>query len=208
MPAAPQRLAQSTLCAAAWPPAPTGAAMATATQAPSTTLAGRVDKRRRRATIIQAAGAPVRNDVACGGGGGGGGTSSRGREGRGKQTGSQRGDVARATRPRLDADWASLASVVLRPLAALCHPPQDHSLRREVVVAARSAALLQTGRNRSAAGRWRCAEGAPCGASAQRCARSTTRRGRPRGGTKVAARIGERLRSEIGRGGRPRVGDG
>ena len=36
----------------------------------------------------------------------------------------------------------------------------------------------------------------------------TTRRGRPRGGTKVAARIGERLRSEIGRGGRPRVGDG
>ena len=37
---------------------------------------------------------------------------------------------------------------------------------------------------------------------------STTRRGRPRGGTKVAARIGERLRSEIGRGGRPRVGDG
>ena len=37
---------------------------------------------------------------------------------------------------------------------------------------------------------------------------STTRRGRPRGGTKVAARIGERLRREIGRGGRPRVGDG
>ena len=35
------------------------------------------------------------------------------------------------------------------------------------------------------------------------------RRGRPRGGTKVEARIGERLRSwgrEIGRGGRPRVG--
>ena len=30
----------------------------------------------------------------------------------------------------------------------------------------------------------------------------------PRGGTKVAARIGERLRREIGRGGRPRVGDG
>ena len=37
---------------------------------------------------------------------------------------------------------------------------------------------------------------------------NTTRRGRPRGGTKVAARIGERLRREIGRGGRPRVGDG
>ena len=37
---------------------------------------------------------------------------------------------------------------------------------------------------------------------------STTRRGRPRGGTKLAARIGERLRREIGRGGRPRVGDG
>ena len=37
---------------------------------------------------------------------------------------------------------------------------------------------------------------------------STTRRGRPRGGTKVEARIGERLRREIGRGGRPRVGDG
>ena len=37
---------------------------------------------------------------------------------------------------------------------------------------------------------------------------STTRRGRPRGGTKVAARIGERLRREIGRAGRPRVGDG
>ena len=36
----------------------------------------------------------------------------------------------------------------------------------------------------------------------------STRRGRPRGGTKVAARIGERLRREIGRGGRPRVGDG
>ena len=36
----------------------------------------------------------------------------------------------------------------------------------------------------------------------------TTRRGRPRGGMKVAARIGERLRREIGRGGRPRVGDG
>ena len=37
---------------------------------------------------------------------------------------------------------------------------------------------------------------------------STTRRGRPRGGTKVEARIGEGLRREIGRGGRPRVGDG
>ena len=111
VPAAPQRLAQSTLCAAAWPPAPTAAAMATATQAPSTTLAGRVDKRRRRAAIIQAARAPVRNDVACGGGRGRGGTSSRGRERRGKQTGSQRGKVARAARPRLDADWASLASV-------------------------------------------------------------------------------------------------
>jgi len=36
---------------------------------------------------------------------------------------------------------------------------------------------------------------------------STTRRWRPRGGTKVEARIGERLRREIGRGGRPRVGD-
>ena len=36
----------------------------------------------------------------------------------------------------------------------------------------------------------------------------TTRVGRPRGGMKVAARIGERLRREIGRGGRPRVGDG
>ena len=36
----------------------------------------------------------------------------------------------------------------------------------------------------------------------------TTRVGRPRGGMKVAARIGERLRKEIGRGGRPRVGDG
>jgi len=32
--------------------------------------------------------------------------------------------------------------------------------------------------------------------------------GRPRGGMKVAARIGERLRKEIGRGRRPRVGDG
>ena len=32
--------------------------------------------------------------------------------------------------------------------------------------------------------------------------------GRPRGGMKVAARIGERLRREIGRGGLPRVGDG
>ena len=36
----------------------------------------------------------------------------------------------------------------------------------------------------------------------------TTRVGRPRGGTKVAARIGERLRREIGRGRLPRVGDG
>ena len=38
----------------------------------------------------------------------------------------------------------------------------------------------------------------------------TTRVGRPRGGMKVAARIGERLRREIGRGRRPRVrvGDG
>ena len=36
----------------------------------------------------------------------------------------------------------------------------------------------------------------------------TTRVGRPRGGTKVEARIGERLRREIGTGGRPRVGDG
>ena len=35
---------------------------------------------------------------------------------------------------------------------------------------------------------------------------STTRRGRPRGGTKIAARIGERLRREIGRGGRPSKG--
>ena len=32
--------------------------------------------------------------------------------------------------------------------------------------------------------------------------------GRPRGGIKVAARIGDRLRREIGRGRRPRVGDG
>ena len=36
----------------------------------------------------------------------------------------------------------------------------------------------------------------------------TTRMGRPRGGMKVAARIGERLRKEIGRGRLPRVGDG
>ena len=36
----------------------------------------------------------------------------------------------------------------------------------------------------------------------------TTRVGRPRGGTKVEARIGERLRREIGRGRLPRVGDG
>ena len=36
----------------------------------------------------------------------------------------------------------------------------------------------------------------------------TTRVGRPRGGMKVAARIGERLRREIGRGRLPRVGDG
>ena len=36
----------------------------------------------------------------------------------------------------------------------------------------------------------------------------TTRVGRTRGGMKVAARIGEKLRREIGRGGRPRVGDG
>ena len=36
----------------------------------------------------------------------------------------------------------------------------------------------------------------------------TTRVGRPRGGIKVAARIGDRLRREIGRGRRPRVGDG
>ena len=38
----------------------------------------------------------------------------------------------------------------------------------------------------------------------------TTRVGRPRGGIKVAARIGEGLRREIGRGRRPRVrvGDG
>ena len=35
-----------------------------------------------------------------------------------------------------------------------------------------------------------------------------TRVGRPRGGMKVAARIGEGLRREIGRGRRPRVGDG
>ena len=36
----------------------------------------------------------------------------------------------------------------------------------------------------------------------------TTRVGRSRGGMKAAARIGERLRREIGRGGRPRMGDG
>ena len=36
----------------------------------------------------------------------------------------------------------------------------------------------------------------------------TTRVGRPRGGMKVAARIGERLRREIGRDGRPRVNYG
>ena len=36
----------------------------------------------------------------------------------------------------------------------------------------------------------------------------TTRVGRPRGGMKVAARSGERLRKEIGRGRSPRVGDG
>jgi len=35
----------------------------------------------------------------------------------------------------------------------------------------------------------------------------TTRVGRLRGGMKVAARIGEALRREIGRGRRPRVGD-
>ena len=38
--------------------------------------------------------------------------------------------------------------------------------------------------------------------------RTSTRVGRPRGGMKVAARIGERLRKEIGRGRPPRVGDG
>ena len=36
----------------------------------------------------------------------------------------------------------------------------------------------------------------------------TTRVGRPRGGMRVAARIGDRLRREIGRDRRPRVGDG
>ena len=36
----------------------------------------------------------------------------------------------------------------------------------------------------------------------------TTRVGRTRGGMKVAARIGEKLRREIGSGRRPRVGDG
>ena len=36
----------------------------------------------------------------------------------------------------------------------------------------------------------------------------TTRVGRPRGGMKVAARIGEGLRREIGRGRLPRVGEG
>ena len=36
----------------------------------------------------------------------------------------------------------------------------------------------------------------------------TSRVGRPRGGMRVAARIGDRLRSEIRRGRRPRVGDG
>ena len=36
----------------------------------------------------------------------------------------------------------------------------------------------------------------------------TTRVGRPRGGMRVAARIGDRLRREIARGRRPRVGDG
>ena len=36
----------------------------------------------------------------------------------------------------------------------------------------------------------------------------TTRVGRPRGGMKVAARSGERLRKEIRRGRLPRVGDG
>ena len=36
----------------------------------------------------------------------------------------------------------------------------------------------------------------------------TTRVGRPRGGMRVAARIGDRLRREIRRGRRPRVGDG
>ena len=36
----------------------------------------------------------------------------------------------------------------------------------------------------------------------------TTRVRRPRGGIKVTARIGERLQREIGRGRRPRVGDG
>ena len=38
--------------------------------------------------------------------------------------------------------------------------------------------------------------------------RTRTRVGRPRGGMKVAARIGEKLRTEIGRGRRPRVGEG
>ena len=59
--------------------------------------------------------------------------------------------------------------------------------------------------------RWRC------GTRQRRAARQrkkrhsgarTTRVGRPRGGIKVAARIGDRLRREIGRGRRPRVGDG
>ena len=36
----------------------------------------------------------------------------------------------------------------------------------------------------------------------------TSRGGRPRGGMRVAARIGDRLRREIRRGRRPRVGDG
>ena len=45
-------------------------------------------------------------------------------------------------------------------------------------------------------------------ATEEEITRERTRVGRPRGGMKVAARSGERLRREIGRGRLPRVGDG
>ena len=116
----------------------------------------------------------MRNDVACGGG--------RGRDARGGGKGEASGLGRHA------ATWCALLDPeliptgplsllsLLRPFAALCHPPQDHCLRREVVVAARSAALLQTGQSRSAAGRWRGAcravrvRGGARGAGCRRCA--------------------------------------
>ena len=84
----------------------------------------------------------------------------------------------------------------------------DMTLRQMIGVLRRKAGEAARARDRQAAVAPRN-EAEESGATEEEATGGrTTKVGRPRGGMRVAARIGDRLRREIGRGRRPRVGDG